>query len=89
MSVVESNRKQLEALGDYVTRANIDWFAVFPEKLNKLEQIAATNYRESHLVVYRTRSDDVRDHHVIPMSKLSALFTEKSLTHSVVNDGIR
>ena len=89
MSVVESNRKQLEALGDYVTRANIDWFAVLPEKLNDLEQLAAANGRESNLVVYRTRSDDVRDHHVIPMSKLSALFTEKSLTHSVVNDGIR
>ena len=89
MSVVESNRKQLEALGDYVTRANIDWFAVFPEKLNKLEQLAATNGRESHLVVYRTRSDDVRDHHVIPMSKLSPLFTEKSLTHSEVNGAIR
>jgi len=28
MSVVETNQKQLEALGDYVTRANVDWFAV-------------------------------------------------------------
>ena len=71
MSVVESNRKQLEAIGDYVTRANVDWFAVFPDKLAEFEQVAAENGRESHLIVYRTRSDDVRDHHVIPISILS------------------
>ena len=57
MSVVESNRKQLEAIGDYVTRANVDWFAVFPDKLAEFEQVAAENSRESHLIVYRTRSD--------------------------------
>lgn len=89
MSVVESNRKQIEALGDYVTRANVNWFAVFPDKLHEVEQIAAANGRESHLVVYRTRSDDPRDHHVIPISKLTALFTERSLTHSDVNGTIR
>lgn len=37
MSVVESNRKQLEAIGDYVTRANVNWFAVFPDKLAEFD----------------------------------------------------
>jgi 5-methylcytosine-specific restriction endonuclease McrA len=89
MSVVESNRKQLEAIGDYVTRANVNWFAVFPDKLAEFEQVAAANSRESHLIVYRTRSDDARDHHVIPISILSELFTDESLTHSDVNQTIR
>jgi hypothetical protein len=89
MSLVQSNRKQLEAIGDYVTRANVNWFAVFPEKLADFEQIAAANNRESHLVVYRTRSGKARDHHVIPISILSDLFTEASLTHSDINGTIR
>jgi hypothetical protein len=89
MSVVETNRKQLEALGDYVTRANVNWFAVFPDKLAEFEQIAARNNRESHLIVYRTRSGDDRDHHVIPISVLPNLLTTNSLTHSEINGTTR
>lgn len=89
MSVVEANRKQLEAIGDYVTRANVDWFAVFPDKLAAFEQLAARNGRDSNLIVYRTRSNNVRDHHVIPISILSALFTKDSLTRSHVNQTVR
>jgi len=89
MSVVQSNRKQLESLGDYVTRANVNWFAIFPDKVTEFEEIAARNGRESHLIVYRTRSGDDRDHHVIPFSSLSNLFTDESLTHSAVNQTIR
>jgi predicted restriction endonuclease len=89
LSIVQKNRKQLEALGDYVTRANIDWFAIFPEKLNDLEQIAAENGRELHLVVYRTRTENARDHHSIPLSKVSDLFDSDFLTHSEVNGSIR
>ena len=89
MSVVQSNRKQLESLGDYVTRANVDWFAIFPDKLAEFEEIASRNGRESHLIVYRTRSNDDRDHHVIPFSALSNLLTDQSLTHSNVNGTIR
>lgn len=89
MSVVESNRKQLEAIGDYVTRANVNWFAVFPDKLEEFEEVAASNSRESHLIVYRTRAEDPRDHHVIPISILSELLTDDSLTHSDVNQTIR
>ncbi len=89
MIVAESNRRQLEAIGDYVTRANVQWFAVFPQKLARFMQVAAENGRESHLIVYRTRSDNVRDHHVIPISILSELFTEDSLTHSEVDKRLR
>ena len=76
MSVVKSNRKQLEAIGDYVTRVNVDWFASFPDKLAEFEQVAAENDRKSHMIVYRTQSDNVRDHQVIPISILSDLFTK-------------
>ena len=89
MSIVETNRKQLESIGDYVTRANINWFAVFPDKLAEMEQTASENGRESHLIVYRTRSDDARDHHVIPISILSEMFTADALTHSETNGSIR
>lgn len=89
VSVVETNRKQLEALGDYVTRANVDWFAVFPQKLAEFEQIAARNNRESHLIVYRTRAGDESDHYVIPISILPKLLTTNALTHSKVNGTTR
>ena len=89
MSVAEENRKQLEALGDYVTRANVNWFAVFPDKLSALEQVAAQNKRESNLIVYRTRSDNNRDHHAVPFSELSELLTEECLTHSEANGTVR
>ncbi len=89
MSIAHSNRRQLEALGDYVTRANVDWFAVFPEKLTELENVASANNRASNLVVYRTRSGDERDHHVIPFAELRGLLTDATLTHSDVNGTVR
>lgn len=89
MSAAHNNRRQLEALGEYVTRANIDWFAVFPDKLADLENVAAANGRTSNLVVYRTRSGDERDHHVIPLSELAGLLTAASLAHSKVNGTVR
>ena len=89
MSIAHNNRRQLEALGDYVTRANVDWFAVFPEKLAELENVAAANGRASNLVVYRTRSEDERDHHVIPFAELTGLLTAATLTHSEINGTVR
>lgn len=89
MSVAHNNRHQLEALGEYVTRANIDWFAVFPDKLAELNGTAAAGRRASNLIVYRTRSGDDRDHHVIPLSDLAELLTEDTLTHSEVNGTVR
>jgi hypothetical protein len=89
MSVAHNNRRQLEALGEYVTRANVDWFAIFPETLTEREHVAAANGRASNLVVYRTRSDDERDHHVIPLAELAGLLTDATLTHSEVNGTVR
>lgn len=89
MSIAHSNRLHLEALGDYVTRANVDWFAVFPEKLNLLKEVAIANGREPNLVIYRTRSNDERDHHAIPLAELANLFVDSTLTHSDVNGTIR
>lgn len=89
MSVAHNSRRQLESLGEYVTRANVDWFAVFPETLAERESVAAANRRDANLVVYRTRSDDERDHHVIPLAELAGLLTDATLTHSEVNGTIR
>ncbi len=89
MSVAHNNRRQLEALGEYVTRANVDWFAIFPETLTERENIAANNGRPSNLVVYRTRSNNERDHHVIPLAQLVGLLTDATLTHSEVNNTVR
>lgn len=89
MSIAHSNRRQLEALGEYVTRANVDWFAVFPGKLTELENVASANNRASNLVVYRTRAGNVRDHHVIPFAEIRGLLTDATLTHSEVNGTVR
>jgi 5-methylcytosine-specific restriction protein A len=88
MSIVEGKRKQLEALGEYVIRANASsgWFAVFPKKLTACRQLAQGSARaDFNLVVYRTVDGDERDHWAIPFSFASQAFTEGSLTHSDVN----
>jgi hypothetical protein len=89
MSVAHKNRHQLEAIGEYVTRANVDWFAIFPDTLTERENVAAANGRASNLVVYRTRSADERDHHVIPLAEVAGLLTDATLTHSEVNGTVR
>jgi 5-methylcytosine-specific restriction protein A len=39
--------------------------------------------------VYRTKTNNERDHHVIPFSKVTDLFIEESLTHSEATGSIR
>ena len=92
MSIVEQIRPALEEMGEYVIRANSKhgWFAVHPPKLEKCRATAKANGRNDfNLVVYRTKSSDERDHHVIPFSKVAELFVEESLTHSEANGSIR
>jgi hypothetical protein len=89
MSVAHNNRRQLQVIGEYVTRANVDWFAIFPETLAERDNVAAANGRASNLVVYRTRSGDERDHHVVPLTELAPLLTDATLTHSEVNGTVR
>jgi hypothetical protein len=50
ISVTHNNRRQLEGLSEYVTRANVNLFAVFPEKLAELHDTAAANRRAPKLV---------------------------------------
>jgi hypothetical protein len=81
-----------EEKGEYVIRANLDsgWFAVFPKKLEKCRATANANGRNDfNLVVYRTKTNDERDHYVIPFSQVANLFVEESLTHSEANGSIR
>jgi len=85
-SLAEHNRKQLEFMGEYVIRANEEWFAVFPPKLARLRSKAATlNRPPINFVVYRTKYNELRDHYVIPDSVMNPLLSDASLTHSEVN----
>jgi len=92
MSIVEQQRKTLEEKGEYVIRANLatGWFAVFPKKLESCRSVAKANGRdEFNFVVYRTKTKDDRDHHIIPFKQVAELFVEASLTHSEANGSVR
>lgn len=80
MSIVEANRRQLQAVGEYVTRAKIDWFALFPEKLASIRKIASELGREPNLIVYKKHRDLPRDHYVIPLADIGHLLTDDTLT---------
>jgi hypothetical protein len=87
-SVVAKVRKELEVRGEYVAMANISsgWFAVFPDTWHDRIESAQRDGREGpNLVVYRTKSTDPRDHHVVPFSVARDLLIEDALTHSKVN----
>jgi hypothetical protein len=81
MSVADNNSRQLEALGEYVIRAKVGWFAIFPKTLAKQKNVAAANGRAPNVVVYRIRPGDERDHHVIPLTELAELLTDDTLNH--------
>src|SRR5436305_8608719 len=68
-SIAEGLKQDLEARGEYVVRANAStgWFAVFLNTWRRRTEGARLDGREGpNLVVYRTRSDDMRNHYVIP-----------------------
>src|ERR1019366_248011 len=86
-SLVHEHRDKLEAEGEYVTRANVGWFALFPRTLELREAMARARGRaEINLVVYRTASGDPRDHHVIPMSLAKQLLSDATLSDSVTGE---
>jgi len=97
MSVAHRSREELQRKGEYVVRANVDWFALFPQTLEKRKQ--AGGDRAINLVLYRTKSGDPRDHYVIPIENLSHILTDDALadTHTggqrwniaIVGDTIR
>lgn len=91
-SVVAKFRKELEAHGEYVTMANISsgWFAVFPDKWHYCLEKAQCDGREGpNLIIYRTKSGESRDHHVIPFSVVHDLLIQDTITHSEVNGSDR
>jgi len=90
-SDAERLRKQLEARGEYVVRANAStgWFAVFPKTLLARTEVARRQGRQGpqgpNLIVYTTNSKEPRAHHVIPQSMLRELLVESTLTTSTVD----
>ena len=89
-SLAEQHRKRLEAMGEYVIRANEGWFAVFPPKLARVRDVAGSLNRPAiNFVVYRTKYDEPRDHYVIQESVMAPLLADATLTHSDVNGSDR
>jgi predicted HNH restriction endonuclease len=92
MSIVEGIRKTLESKGEYVVRANANsgWFAVSPKKVESCRSVAGTHGRNDfNLLVYKTKTNDERNHYVIPFSSVADNFVKESLTHSDANGSIR
>ncbi len=86
-SLVHEHRDKLEAEGEYVTRANVGWFALFPKTLELREAVARARGRAGiNLVVYRTASGDPRDHLVIPMALAKQLLSDATLSDSVTGE---
>ncbi|MCA9317619.1 MAG: HNH endonuclease [Planctomycetes bacterium] len=80
-STVERFLHEIEANGDLpkMANANSGWFAVAPRKWKDLALRAAQEGRTGpDLIVYRTKTDDPRDHYVIPYSVTRELLTEET-----------
>jgi hypothetical protein len=91
-SVAGTLKKSLEARGEYVIVANAStgWFAVFPATWRLRIEGARRDGREGpNLVVCRTKSDNTRDHYVVPYSVIRDLFVEDTMTGSEVNGSKR
>jgi 5-methylcytosine-specific restriction endonuclease McrA len=87
-SIAHGLKKGLEARGEYVVMANAItvWFAVFLRTWRRRTEGARRDGREGpNLVVYRTRSDNARDHYVVPYSVIRDLLVESTMTTSEVN----
>lgn len=86
-SLVHEHRKELEAQGEYVTRANIGWFAIFPKTLKLREAVGYAHGRaDINLIVYRNKSGEHRDHHVIPMTLAKQILSDATLSDSITGD---
>jgi hypothetical protein len=81
-SVVARAKRDLEEQGDYVVMANISsgWFALFPNTWAARVGTAQRLGRQGpDLIVYRTKSANARDHHVIPFHVIKLLLVEETI----------
>ena len=91
-SIADLLRQDLESRGEYVVMANADtgWFAVFLGTWrHRIEEARRRGREGPNLVVYRTHSDDPRDHFVVPYSVVRDLLVEGTMTASKVNGSQR
>jgi len=91
-SIADGLRQDLEARCEYVVKANAStgWFAVFLATWRHQIEGARRDGREGpNLVVYRTKSDDIRDHYVVLHSVIRDLLVEGTMTSSEVNGSQR
>ena len=82
-------KAQLEANGELVDLANVEtgWFAFNPNTWSKrIERCKELGRVSPNLVVYRTRADEERDHHVIPYE---CLYAHSRVIEAAENDTYR
>ena len=81
-SLVSSVKAKLEEQGECVVLANLEsgWFAINPNTWKKrIERCKALGRTGPNLIVYRTRSGEDRDHHVIPYELIATMLSLDSL----------
>ncbi|OGB30470.1 MAG: hypothetical protein A3F78_14830 [Burkholderiales bacterium RIFCSPLOWO2_12_FULL_61_40] len=75
-------KEKLEELGECVVLANLEtgWFAINPNTWKKrVERCKGLGRTGPNLIVYRTRSGEERDHHVVPYGVIAPLLLTDSL----------
>lgn len=81
-SLVSRMKADLEELGEYVVLANVEtgWFAINPKTWkNRIERCKGLGRAGPNLIVYRTRSGEERDHHVVPFGVIASMLSTDSL----------
>lgn len=89
-SIAHQQRNALEEQGEYVVLANTAWFAIFLNTWHRRNERAKSLGRSgSNLVIYKTQSDDPRDHTLVPHSVIHELLRPETMTTSEVNGSQR
>ena len=75
-------KEKLEGLGECVVLANLEtgWFAINPNTWEKrVQRCKGLGRVGPNLIVYRTRSGEERDHHVVPYGVIAPMLSPDSL----------
>jgi hypothetical protein len=81
-SLAQRIKSQLEERGEYVVLANLEsgWFAINPNTWERrVARCKELGRSGPNLIVYRTRADEERDHHLVPFEVIAPMLTEESL----------